>query len=119
MTDNQHILDQIRTHLHQAYNLDADRIKALLPGFLSALSGYVDEMEAALANNNQDELVRSAHRIKGALVNLGLQDLAGRALILEQCARSPDTSAKDPEMTSQAAELAREIRRLLACQAAS
>jgi len=113
MSDDQHISDQIRTHLHQAYNLDDDRIEALLPGFLAALSGYLDEMDAALTSQNRQELVRAVHRVKGALVNLGLEQLAGQTQSLEATVRQQDTNINDRHIMDQARSLIGEIRSLV------
>ena len=103
-------MDQIRSHLHKEYNLDADKIRALLPDFLSALSGYIDEMEASLANSNQEDLIRAAHRVKGALVNLGLRELAEDAQLVEQLARQKDRSSSGREITGQVRNLIKEMR---------
>jgi HPt (histidine-containing phosphotransfer) domain-containing protein len=109
MTDYPQSMEQIRSHLRKVYNLDADRIQALLPDFLQAVCSYLDEMETALTSSRED-LARAAHRVKGALASLGLRDLAKDARIIEQLARQKDRSGTDREITGQVRDLIKEVR---------
>jgi HPt (histidine-containing phosphotransfer) domain-containing protein len=109
MTDYPQSMEQIRSHLRKVYNLDADRIQALLPDFLLAVCSYLDEMETALTSSRED-LARAAHRVKGALASLGLRDLAKDARIIEQLARQKDRSGTDREITGQVRDLIKEVR---------
>jgi HPt (histidine-containing phosphotransfer) domain-containing protein len=105
-------MEQIRSHLRKVYNLDADRIQALLPDFLLALCSYLDEMETALtgSSSSREDLARAAHRVKGALANLGLRELAKDARIIEQLARQKDKAGTDREITGQVRDLVKEVR---------
>jgi len=110
MTAYRQSMDQIRSHLHKEYNLDADKIQALLPDFLSALSSYLDVMETVLTGSNREELARAAHRLKGALVNLGLRELAEDAQLIEQLARQKGRSGSNQKITGQARNLIKKVR---------
>jgi HPt (histidine-containing phosphotransfer) domain-containing protein len=110
MNEYPQAMDQIRSHLRKVYNLDADRIQALLPDFLLALCSYLDEMETALTGSSREDLARAAHRVKGALANLGLRELAKDARIIEQLARQKDRAGTDREITGQVRDLVKEVR---------
>jgi HPt (histidine-containing phosphotransfer) domain-containing protein len=111
MNEYPQAMDQIRSHLRKVYNLDADRIQALLPDFLLALCSYLDEMETALTgSSSREDLARAAHRVKGALANLGLRELAKDARIIEQLARQKDRAGTDREITGQVRDLVKEVR---------
>jgi len=114
MNNVEQTMQQVRAHLHRAYNLDPDKIDALLPGFLSALTEYADTLENALAGNETGALAKAAHRLKGGLANLGLQELAREAQLIEQEARHGEKAGKKGDPTGQALELLEQVRALAA-----
>ncbi|GBE12213.1 Hpt domain protein [bacterium BMS3Bbin14] len=75
----------IRDHLKSAYLLSDEKIDALLPGFLETLRSHLEDLEHVLNGGDVKAMNRRAgHTIKGALLNLGLKDLAAIALAIEK-----------------------------------
>ena len=81
-------LRQIRDHLRSAYLLSDEKINTVLPGFLQTLRSHMNILEEALHSGSDEALNRAGHSLKGALLNLGLTDLAEPALDLEQYCRN-------------------------------
>jgi histidine phosphotransfer protein HptB len=80
----------IRSHLRTAYLLPEEKIDHVLPRFLESLRGLIHDLEGVGETRCLESIGRSGHAVKGALLNLGLNDLAATALILEQGCRSSD-----------------------------
>lgn len=77
----------IRLHLTQQFNLPAEQIDMLLPSFITTLGTHMSNLENALAEKNPVLLGKVGHTIKGAFLNLGLQDCAQIALAIEEKGR--------------------------------
>ncbi|MFH0781089.1 MAG: Hpt domain-containing protein [Pseudomonadota bacterium] len=80
-------LESIKHHLAEQFNLPMEQIDMLLPSFIATLGTHMGNLENALANNNQELLGKAGHTIKGAFLNLGLNDCAQIALIIEEKGR--------------------------------
>ena len=80
----------IRTHLRTAYLLPEEKIDSVLPRFLDSLQNLMLNLERVAATETEEALGRAGHAIKGALLNLGLRELAAIAFLLEKNGRSPD-----------------------------
>lgn len=74
----------IRNHLRSAYLLSDARIEEVMPGFVATLDTLMQDLEKFSVSGNFRELNRTGHAIKGALLNLGLQELAQQALSIEK-----------------------------------
>lgn len=94
--------EQIKAHLQEQFGLSTEQVEDLLPLFLKTLNGHLMEVEAALEVNDLERLGKSAHTIKGALLNLGLNDSAERAKVIELLVRAGNESA---DYASKIAEL--------------
>jgi len=81
----------IRAHMKNCYLLTDEKITAILPGFLTTLNNHMDNLEEKLAQGHLAELGVAGHTIKGALLNLGLFELADTARIIEQGGKLLDT----------------------------
>ncbi len=81
----------IREHMKNSYLLNDEKINDILPGFLTALNGHMAELEQKLAVGDAVSLGVSGHTIKGALLNLGLFELADLAYQIEQQGKQPDS----------------------------
>ena len=79
---------RIRTHLHTAYLLPEDRIDALLPRYLASLRDLMHTLDHTAETSSSEETSRAGHALKGALLTLGLTDLAEKAYIIEQKCKS-------------------------------
>lgn len=80
----------MRTHLSTAYLLPEERIDTVLPRFLESLETLMLKLERAAETETEHALSRAGHAIKGALLNLGLTELAATAFLLEQNNRTAD-----------------------------
>lgn len=80
-------VEGIRLHLTEQFHLPMDQIDMLLPSFITTLGTHMSNLENALAENNPVQLGKIGHTIKGAFLNLGLQDCAQIALLIEEKGR--------------------------------
>ncbi|WP_136798264.1 MULTISPECIES: Hpt domain-containing protein [Desulfosediminicola] len=67
-------LDQIRNHLSGKFQLPREQIDQMLPEFVKTLGSHMEKLQQALAAGDLALLGSSAHTIKGAFLNLGLDD---------------------------------------------
>jgi len=100
----------IRTHLSQAYLLPEHRIDSLLPRFLESLETLMRNLELIAGTEKTVELSRAGHAIKGALLNLGLMDLAELAYTIEQKSKFGEIQW---DRAHYVAELKREIAKII------
>ncbi len=89
MTDNQSI-KEIKQYLFEQFNLTEEQIKSMLPGFISTLVSHMQNLENALVENNPTTMGRAAHTIKGAFLNLGLDECAQTASLIEEKGKAGD-----------------------------
>ncbi len=92
MTDNRSI-QRVKTYLSEQFHLTDDQIESMLPGFVATLSDHMQNLEMALAEKSMISIGKAAHTIKGALLNLGLNDCADVALLIEEKAKAENVSA--------------------------
>ena len=76
--------EEIKQYLLKQFSLQPEQADNLLPELLAALSGHIDNLETALQGNDPALLGKAAHTIKGALLNLGLQECADIACSVEK-----------------------------------
>ena len=86
--------------------LSDDKIDTFMPRFLTTLQTHLDNLQRPVATKNLEELSRAAHTMKGALLNLGLKDLADVAYQLELQSKAGDMAS---DYQTRAEQLAREI----------
>ena len=91
---------QIREHLHMAFNLSDEKIDSMMPSFLDTIFSHLQTTEEIYASGNLAGLSKAGHKLKGALLNLGLSDLAEIALAVEQKAGREDMTADYGAMLS-------------------
>ena len=94
----------IKTHLRHQFGLSTEQIEDLLPLFLKTLDGYLVDLQKAAAANDLELLRKSAHKTKGALLNLGLDKSAEQAKVVELLARTGNESADYPAKTEELRE---------------
>lgn len=75
---------QIRDHLRQAYLLSEDRIDEVMPGFMATLKSMMQDLEQLSRKQNIEAINKTGHALKGALLNLGLHDIADIAYCIEK-----------------------------------
>ena len=86
VTGSQYI-DHIRRHLRCAYLMSDEKVASLLPGFMEALRCHLVQLQKSMDSGDLEMLGHSGHTLKGALLNLGLVDLASVALEIEELCR--------------------------------
>jgi len=92
MTGEEYI-QSISDHLHKAYMLSEEKIQEVMPRFLDTLGAHLENIEPPLETNNLSELGKAGHTLKGALLNLGLLNLADIACRIEkQCNAGDETT---------------------------
>lgn len=85
-------LEIMRQHLKTAYLLSDEKIATMIPVFINTLRTHVDRLAELEAGDDMQQLGRASHAVKGALLNMGLADLAQTAHTLEKHCKSGDTS---------------------------
>lgn len=93
--------ERIREHLKEAYLLSDEKAAAMLPVFITTLESHVDHLTTLAQNGNMLQLSRAGHAIKGALLNMGLSDLAAIAHALEKNCATGACSPPCQELISQ------------------
>lgn len=101
---------RIKEHLSTAYLLSEEKIETVMPRFLETVRALMVELEVLAATENHDALSRTGHAMKGALLNLGLHDLAQMALAIEQHQQTSDIK---PDCVKQVNELKQEVEKIL------
>lgn len=65
------------------FTLPEEQIKRMIPGFLDALRSHLSLLKEALESGDKQDMGKKAHTIKGAFLNLGLENCAEIALAIE------------------------------------
>ncbi len=88
------IKDQIRGHFADSFQLTENQVNSLIFSSAMTISENIESIEHALQQGNYTEVTKIAHTIKGTLLNLGLNELAGKALELESASRAGASDCK-------------------------
>jgi HPt (histidine-containing phosphotransfer) domain-containing protein len=96
--DKKTYMQVIHEHMQNSYLLNEDKINTILPGFLVTLQGHLENVEATLAKGDLASLGVAGHTLKGALLNLGLFELADTAYTIEQQGKKLDTDTDYPAL---------------------
>nr|WP_320009852.1 Hpt domain-containing protein [uncultured Desulfobulbus sp.] len=76
----------VKEHLKTAYLLNDEKIESMIPVFLATLHTHMNRLAELAAIGDTEQLGKASHAVKGALLNIGLLDLAETAYTLEkQC----------------------------------
>ena len=78
----------IKQHLQTAYLLSEDKAATMIPVFVNTLRIHVNQLAELADLGDITQLGRASHTVKGALLNMGLADLAEAAHALETWAKS-------------------------------
>jgi HPt (histidine-containing phosphotransfer) domain-containing protein len=70
--------------LGENLGLEEEEYRELIELFVDTGTADFEKIQSGLASNNADQVMRSAHTIKGAAGNLGLTELSDMAKIIEQ-----------------------------------
>ncbi len=77
------LTDRVTSFLGEHYKLSDEKVTDMLPTFLSVLQNHMRDMERVLGQNDVQAIGRLGHTLKGALLNLGLNDFAEIAKSIE------------------------------------
>ncbi|MBW1636521.1 MAG: Hpt domain-containing protein [Deltaproteobacteria bacterium] len=85
---------KIKAYLSGQFHLADEQIESMIPGFITTLHCHMEKLETAVADKDPDMVRRAAHTIKGALLNLGLDECARMAALLEEKGKSGDRTTE-------------------------
>ena len=91
-------LRRVRNHLQTAYLLSEEKIETMIPVFLATLHTHMNRLAELAANGDLDQLGHASHAVKGALLNIGLHDLAETAYAIEKQCKTGTGPANYQEM---------------------
>ncbi|MBM9603207.1 Hpt domain-containing protein [Desulfopila inferna] len=83
---------RIKTYLAHHFKLPEEQIELMLPEFKKTLSSHMENLERIYRQDSLIDLQKAAHTIKGAFLNLGLQECAELAKKIEYGAADNDTT---------------------------
>ncbi len=81
-------LERVRTHLQETYGLEADEVEKMCRLSADSLADACRQANDALADKDMDALAAAAHKAKGGLLALGLEQESDTARLIEAGARS-------------------------------
>jgi HPt (histidine-containing phosphotransfer) domain-containing protein len=100
----------IREHLRSSYLLSEEKIEAVLPRFLDTVAQLMSELEHICTTDDTTAISRTGHAMKGALLNLGLHDLAQKAYNIE---KNQENNGTEQDCAQLIGELKQEIIKIL------
>jgi len=86
-------IEQIQEYLVDKFHLPRQQIFEMLPNFIGALVSHMEKLDSALQSGDLVALGRAGHTMKGALLNLGMNDCVDIAFEVEQKGKAMDTTA--------------------------
>ncbi|HID69760.1 MAG TPA: Hpt domain-containing protein [Desulfobacterales bacterium] len=78
------VTDRVTAFLCEYYKLPAEKVADMLPTFLNVLQNHMIKMEKTVAEGDIQSIGNVGHTLKGALMNLGLDDFAEIAQTIER-----------------------------------
>ena len=75
--------DRVEEHICIHYKLPSDKVASMLPAFLLTLQNHMHELEKRVRRGEIQDIAKVGHKFKGALLNLGLEDITEIALRIE------------------------------------
>ncbi len=96
---------RINEYLKRQFSLSEEQISNMMPDFIATLSKHMDNLEKDLHSGDLAALGKSGHTMKGALVNLGLDDFAELAMQIEIAGKNGDTNVDYTNISMQLREV--------------
>jgi len=94
-------LHLVQQHLKTFYLLDDQRIETMIPVFAATLRSHMVRLTDLAASGDPEQLGKASHAVKGALLNMGLADLAATADLIELSCKNGGPAADYQAMISQ------------------
>ncbi len=85
-------IESIKEYLKRQFSLGEAQIDGMLPDFISTLKSHMETIEQDVGRGDIQALGKSAHTMKGALVNLGLSECADLAIQVEEGGKGNDAT---------------------------
>jgi histidine phosphotransfer protein HptB len=89
--DRSAYLHMMKQHLKTAYLLSDEKTETMLPVFVNTLRSHMNRLAELAAEGDMEQLGRASHAVKGALLNMGLADLADTAYTIEKHCKNDDS----------------------------
>jgi len=86
---------QAHAYLKAELGMDDEQVTGILKTLSSPLKETLRSVDAAYRKKNAEEIAETAHSLKGALLNLGLDELAELAKMIELSAAEKQISHKN------------------------
>ena len=86
--------------LAENLGLEEDEYRELIELFIDTGRADFQKIEAGLTNGDADQVMRSAHTLKGAAGNLGLMEISDLAKSIEESASSHTLDGLDQALSS-------------------
>lgn len=103
------LTDRVAVFLRENYKLPAEKVSEMLPTFLEVLQSHMNRMEKAVEEGDSQMIGSVGHILKGALVNLGLDDFAEIAQTIESEGKAGTRDVDFLELVAQLKENMAEI----------
>lgn len=105
----QSLSKRVGNHVREQYQLPVEKVAVMLPTFLEVLKNHLNDLEQAVDGGVAEDIGRVGHTLKGALLNLGLVDIAEIAESIEKGGRSGRKGCNFVEAVGQLREKLQEI----------
>ncbi|MCL2459226.1 MAG: Hpt domain-containing protein [Desulfobulbus sp.] len=94
-------LHLIKQHFKTSYLLNDEKIETMIPIFAAILRSRMDRLAELATDGNLEQIGKASHAVKGALLNMGLADLAETAHLIELHCKNGSHTADYRSMISQ------------------
>lgn len=81
-------VEEIKNYLSEQFHLPLEQVETMMPSFIVALRSHMETLENAVRQGDVAQVGIAAHTIKGAFLNLGLEECAKIALDIEKTAKA-------------------------------
>ncbi len=98
--------DEISLFLRESFELSQEQDDEMVPQFIETLKNHVGNLETSFVDGDVSSVKKIGHTLKGALLNLGINDLAEIAKQIEH----HDDSMEFAECQSKIEQLASAIQ---------
>jgi len=99
--DSAACLHRIKQHFKTSYLLNDEKIETMVPVFAAILRSHMARLTELAADGNLEQIGKASHAVKGALLNMGLADLAETAHLIELRCKNGGHAADYRSMISQ------------------
>jgi histidine phosphotransfer protein HptB len=106
---NLSLSDRVEKHICDEYQLATDKVASMLPTFLLTLQNHMHDLAKSVESDDIQGIAKAGHKLKGALLTLGLEDISGIALRIETEGKAGNQDIDYDELMLELKELLTEI----------